>query len=92
MKLFEIQKNVMSGQCKNTLLRIQLRYTALFIGVGLIPGWAGTQIGLFTPKKCEGGYRCLGVYFHPWLAPDIPVVRLPKWYRVLMKFISFRFD
>ena len=58
MALFKIQRDVMSGQCKGALARIQVRYTALFIGTGWIRGWAGSQIGLFTPRKTENGYRC----------------------------------
>jgi hypothetical protein len=89
MKLFILQRNVMSGQCKRTLLRIQVGYTALLIFPGLIPGWCGSQIGLFTPGKTENGYRCTEFYVHPWLAPDIPVCRLPKWYLRLVSMISF---
>lgn len=92
MAIFKIQRDVMSGQCKGALARIQVRYTALFIGTGWIRGWAGSQIGLFTPRKTENGYRCTGFYFHPWLAPDIAVGRLPRWYRLLTRAISFRFE
>jgi len=92
MAIFEIQRDVMSGQCKGALARIQVRYTALFIGTGWIRGWAGSQIGLFTPRKTESGYRCTGFYFQPWLAPDIAVCRLPRWYRAVTRAISFRFE
>jgi hypothetical protein len=92
MKLISIQRGVMSGQCKNAPLRLQIRYTAVFLLPGLIPGWAGTKIGLFTPKKTEHGYRCTGFYFQPWLAPDVSVCQLPAWYRVPMRMMSFRLD
>jgi len=88
--LFLIHKNVMSGQCKNALFRIQIRYTALFLFPGWIPGWAGSQIGLFTPRKTSTGYKCTGFYFQPWLAPDIAVIQLPKWYVKMLRAISFR--
>ena len=92
MALFKIQRDVMSGQCKGALARIQVRYTALFIGTGWIRGWAGSQIGLFTPRKTENGYRCIGFYFHLWLAPDIAVCRLPKWYLAVTRVLSFHFE
>lgn len=92
MKLFSMQRDVMSGQCKGALLRLQVRYTAVFLFPGLIRSWAGSQIGIFTPRKTESGYRCTGFYFHPWLAPDIAVCRLPRWYRALTRAISFRFE
>lgn len=93
MNLFTIQRDVMSGQCKGALLRIQFRYTAVFLFPGLIPGWVGSQIGLFVPKKATtGGYSCTGFYFQPWLARDISVGRLPTWYRRLAGAVSFRTD
>ena len=92
MKLFKLQRQVMSGQCKGALLRLQVRYTAIFFFPGLIRGWAGSQIGIFTPRKNEYGYSCTGFYFRPWLAPDIAVCRLPKWYRFVTRAISFRFE
>lgn len=92
MKLFAIHHNVMSGQCKGALLRLQVRYTAIFFLPGLIRGWAGSQVGFFTPRKTKNGYTCTGFYFRPWLAPDIAVVRLPRWYRLLTRAVSFRFD
>lgn len=71
-------------------MRIQVRYTAVIIGSGWIGGWAGSQIGIFTPRHTENGYVCTGFYFEPWLAPDIAVVQLPKWYTRIMHAISFR--
>ena len=92
MKLFRIHRNVMSGQCKGSPLRIQIRYTAIFLLPGLIRGWSGSHIGLFTPRKTETGYSCTGFWFRPWLAPDVAVSRLPAWYRLAMRSLSFRFD
>jgi len=89
---FAIQRNVMSGQCKTCLLRLQVRYTAFFLFPGLFRGWAGSQFGLFTPRKTSGGYVCTGFYFQPWLAPDIAVCRLPKWYLKTVRFFSYRND
>ena len=89
MKLFNIQRDVMSGQCKGALLRLQVRYTAVFLLPGLVPGWAGSQIGLFTPRKTAEGYSCTGFWFRPWLAPDVAVSRLPRWYRALTGRLSF---
>lgn len=92
MKLFSIQRNVMSGQCKGALLRLQIRYTAIFLLPGLIRGWAGGHIGFFTPRKTATGYACTGFYFEPWLAPDIAVAELPLWYRRVMRALSFRWE
>jgi len=89
MKLFSIQRDVMSGQCKGALLRLQVRYTAVFLLPGLVPGWAGSQIGLLTPRKTAEGYSCTGFWFRPWLAPDVAVSRLPRWYRALTGRLSF---
>lgn len=91
MAIFKIQKNVVSGQCKGALARIQIRYTALIIGSGWMRGWVGTRIGIFSPRKTEDGYRCTSFYFHPWFAPDITVNQLPKWYRTITRMISFSF-
>jgi hypothetical protein len=92
MKLFSLQRNVMSGQCKGALLRLQVCYTAIFLFPGLIRGWAGSHIGLFTPRKTDTGYTCTGFYFRPWLAPDVPVCQLPKWYRLMAGAASFCFE
>lgn len=90
MKLFGIQRNVLSGQCKGALLRVQVRYTAFFLLPGLIRGWAGSQIGLFTPRRMSpDGWACVGFYFRPWLAPDVAVSRLPKWYVRTARALSF---
>lgn len=90
--LFSIQRNVMSGQCKGALLRLQIRYTAIFFFPGWIGGWAGSRIGLFTPRKKPDGYVCTGFYFQPWLSPDKAICDLPRWYVKTMQFISFRSD
>lgn len=90
--IFAIQRDVMSGQCKGALLRVQVRYTAIFIFPRLVRGWVGSQIGLFTPRKTSKGYVCTGFYFQPWLAPDVAVCILPKWYRICMDALSFRLD
>ena len=92
MKILRIQKDVMSGGCHAALLRLQIRHTAIFFFCNLANGWNGSQIGLFTPKKINDKYRCLGFEFSPWLAPDLPYCKLPRWYTRTMKAISFRFD
>lgn len=90
MNIFAIQRNVLSGQCKGALLRVQVRYTAFFLLPGAIRGWAGSQIGLFTPRRVNAdGYACVGFYFRPWLAPDAAVSRLPRWYVRTMRALSF---
>jgi hypothetical protein len=89
--LVGIQFNVMDGQCKNSLLRVQVRYTAIFLFPGLLRGWCGTHVGLFAPKhNPEKGYRCTGFEFSPWLAPDIAVANLPRFYVKITRAISFR--
>lgn len=92
MRIFHIQRDVMSGQCKGAPIRIQFRYTAIFLFPGLIRGWAGSQLGLFVPKKTPSGYSLRGFYFRPWLAPDIAVCRLPRWYVAIANAFSFRTD
>lgn len=92
LKLIHIQRNVMSGQCKGALLRIQVRYTAIFVCAGLIRGWAGSHLGIFTPRKTKDGYKCTGFYFRPWLAPDVAVSQLPKWYLRIARSLSFSFE
>lgn len=92
MKLFKIDREVMSGQCKGALLRLQIRYTAIFFFPDLIPGWAGSHIGIFSPRKTANGYKCTGFYFRPWLSPDIAVGRLPKSYVKMLRFFSFDFS
>lgn len=88
--MISIHRNVMSGQCKNALVRIQVRHTAVFLLAGCLPGWAGSQVGLFTPRKTDYGYSCTGFYFSPWLAPDKAVAQLPQWYIKTMNALSFR--
>lgn len=91
-KLIVMHKDVMSGQCKGAVLRLQIRYTAIFLFPSLIRGWAGSHIGIFTPRKTESGYSCTGFYFRPWLAPDVTVCELPKWYLACARACSFRFE
>lgn len=91
MKFITVQRDVMHGQCKGALARIQVRYTSIILFSGLMPGWAGSRIGIFSPRKTQDGYECTGFYFFPWLAPDIAVCRLPRRYRML-GLLSFRFD
>ena len=91
MRLLKIQRNVMCGQCKGALLRLQIRYTAILLLPGFFRGWAGTQIGIFVPRKVRGVYRCLGFRFHPWFAPDIAVRQLPTWYVRAMNICSVDF-
>ena len=88
--LIGFQSGVMSGGCKGALLRIQFRYTAVFLFPMLIRGWNGSQIGLFSPAKTSDDYRCTGFYFEPWLAPDIAAIQLPRWYVKAMRFLSVR--
>ena len=87
-----IMKNVISGQCANSLARIQIRYTAIFIGQGWIPlGWHGVRWGFFAPAhNPKIGYRC--VAFYGSLLPGMPgaVSRWPKWYRWIKKQMTFR--
>ena len=92
MRVFSIHRNVMCGQCKGALLRLQVGYTAIFLFPGLLPGWAGSRVGLFTPRKVGKGFACLGFYFLPWLAPDVATCLLPKWYRWATRAVSFRLD
>jgi len=75
---------------------MQIRYTAIMVGyVGKLwfkNGFSGSQLGFFTPTKKGGeweNYRCLGFYWRPWFASDIPVPQLPSWYRKIMKFFSW---
>jgi len=92
MSLFKIHRNVMSGQCKGALVRIQVRYTALFIGSGWIPGRFGFQLGLFTPKRNEDyadDYRCTGFWFSPGGFKDKSIHALPNWQRWICQNLSF---
>lgn len=88
----EIHKNVISGSCGSSLMRIQIRYTAFFIGQGLLPkNWHGLQFGVFAPAHSPKiGYRCIAFYCK--LLPGLPgaVSRWPTWYRVLQKQMSSR--
>ena len=93
MKLLVVQRNVISGQCKGALVRVQVRYTALVLFSGLLRGWCGAQIGVFSPRhSASRGYSCTGFYFQPWLTPDVPVGRLPKWYRWVVRNLQIRLD
>jgi hypothetical protein len=85
MKFIKIDKNVISGQCYNAWVRIQIRYTAIFIGVGLIPnGWQGLQFGIFAPAHSPKHGYCLKAFYADFL-PAIPgpVTQWPNWYRRL---------
>jgi hypothetical protein len=88
MKIVHIHRNVMSGQCKGSLLRLQIRHTAIFF-FPWFRGWSGSHIGLFVPRKVNGYYRCTGFRFRPWFASDIAVNRLPNWYVKTMNFLTF---
>ncbi len=46
--MYSIQKNLISGQSANCLLRLQIRYTAFFIGRNI--GGYGYQLYLFSPN------------------------------------------
>lgn len=88
----KIMKNVISGQCGNSFVRIQIRYTAFFFGHGWLPrGWSGLQFGFFAPAhNPKIGYRCIA--FYASLLPGMPgaVFQWPKWYRWIEKQMSFR--
>ena len=90
MKIISIDKNVVSGQCYNSLARVQILYAAYFIGVGFIPkGWQGLQFGFFAPAhNPDIGYRC--VKFYASVLPGIPgsCAQWPNWYRWLKKQFS----
>ena len=94
MEIIKIYRNVESGQCKGTLLQIQIRLTVIhfFSGMKLFwkeTGFCGSKIGLFAPIRHNGWYKFSRFYFHPWFAPDVAVVSLPVWYINLIKKISF---
>ena len=85
--LYEIHKKVISGQCYGALLRIQVRYTAIFIGTNLLPkGWQGLQMGVFAPAHNPNkGYKCVKFYISLLPALPGPVVNWPNWYKVFHK-------
>lgn len=93
MKLFEIQRNVESGQCKNALMRVQIGYTAIFLGVGLIKkGWSGLQFGFLAPAHNPLlGYK--RIKFYARLLPGLSgcVGDWPSWYSKLKKIFSYEF-
>lgn len=88
----EIMKNVISGQCKNNFLRIQIGYTAIFIGRGWMPkGWSGFQVGIFAPShNPKIGYKRIAFYGSFLSGLSGPVAQWPVWYRWLHKQMSFR--
>ncbi len=95
MKLFEINKNVISGQCARSLARIQIRYTAIFVGYGLLPKCfgGGLQFGIFAPShNPEIGYRCISFYGRVLFSLKGAVCNWPKWYKWLWKKTSFRIN
>ena len=91
--ILEIMKNVISGQCANSFIRIQLRYTAIFLGRRWVPkGWSGLQFGFFAPAhNPDIGYRCIAFYgsFLPGLSGSVG--RWPQWYRWMKKQMKYRF-
>lgn len=92
MKLITKQTDVMSGQCANHLMRVQIGYTAWLIGRGLVPnGWSGLQIGLFAPSKKPGGdWQRRGFYLQLLPGMATPVVQWPGWYRRAWSALSWR--
>lgn len=92
MKLIEVKRNVMSGQAKRCLARIQIGYTAFTILPKMFDGYVGMQIGLFTPRKTELGYSRTGAWFSIGLHKDKSIYQLPSWYRALCKIFNFRFQ
>jgi hypothetical protein len=88
----KIHKNVISGQCKGSLMRIQIGYTAIFIGTNWLPiGWSGLQFGIFAPDhNSKIGYRRIA--FYGSFLPGLPgsVGQWPKWYKWLNRQMSFR--
>lgn len=58
-----IQSKCMTGAAHGCLLRIQIRYTAIFI-----KSWNkyhyGFQLGLFAPGIFKGEYRCFDFYWY----------------------------
>lgn len=92
---FVVQHNLMSGQCVNALVRIQYKYSALLIGCGWCKGYAGTRIGLFSPRKIRmidgkfSEYRCDGFYFYPWFAKHVAISQLNPTYVKIMHTLSF---
>lgn len=87
-----IHRNVMSGQCKGALLRLQVRHTAVFLFPKLWPKRFGFQLGLFTPYKTVNGYRCFGFYFFFGGFRDIAVSSLPRWQQFVIRRIGFSFE
>jgi hypothetical protein len=85
VKLIEIHRNVISGQCFGALIRIQVGYSAIFLGCGFLPkDWSGLQWGIFAPMKTESGYVRKG--FYGSLLPGIagpPAFAWPRWYHKL---------
>lgn len=90
-RLWTTHQNVAWGQCKGALCRIQFRRTALFLFPGWVPGWAGSHVGIFAPSPPDWR-RCRAFYFRPWLAPDIGVGQLPRWYLAIARRLRFHFE
>jgi hypothetical protein len=88
----KIMRNVISGQCKSSFIRIQIGYTAIFLGDNWLPkGWSGLQLGLCAPAhNPKIGYKRIA--FYASLLPGMPgaVVQWPKWYRWLNNQMRFR--
>lgn len=93
-KSFVVQNNVMCGQCVNSLVRVQYKYTGFLIGAGWCKGYHGTRIGLFAPRKYlnDNGYKCYkcdGFYFYPWFAKHVAISQLNPTYVKIMNVLSF---
>jgi len=89
-QLIHIDRNVISGQCKGALLRVQVRYTAIFFGVGFIPSWYGMQVGLFAPRHSPmNGYSCTKFYGSFMMGKDIPIIQKPRIIRWLNRALRF---
>ena len=88
----KIMRNVADGQCGNSLMRIQIRYTAIFLGTGWLPKeWSGLQFGMFAPAhNPKIGYKCIA--FYACFLPGLPgsVCNWPIWYRTLRRLFRFR--
>lgn len=90
MKLITIQRNVMSGQAKRCIARIQVGYTAIFILPRIFDNRIGMQVGLFVPKKINDKYIRIGFWFTLGLHKDVSIYRLPKWQQLIYRTINFR--
>lgn len=90
MRLLTVDRQVIVAQCKGCPLQIQVGYTAVWLLPGSLPGFVGTRIGLFIPRKTDEGYRRSGFRFHPYLWKNVPRGQLPRWYRCITDALSYR--